>query len=92
MLQVIYTSRFKKDFKKDFKKIQNNTKELEIFKNILDKLRNAIKLEEKYKDHKLVGNYRDYRECHLQPDLLLIYKITDLEITLERIGSHSELF
>jgi mRNA interferase YafQ len=88
VLQIIYTSRFKKDFKK----IQNQTKEIIIFREILDKLRKNIKLEEKYKDHKLTGNYKNYRECHLLPDLLLIYKINDDEIILERIGSHSELF
>lgn len=44
------------------------------------------------KDHALSGDWKDHRECHLKPDLLLIYRITDDGITLVRLGSHSELF
>ena len=52
------------------------------------------KLPEKYQDHRLIGNYKEYRECHVFPDRLLIYKInnTELELLLFRTGSHSELF
>ena len=51
-----------------------------------------IDLDEKYKNHALIGNYVDHLECHVQPDLLLIYKNTPDELTLIRLGSHSELF
>ena len=49
-------------------------------------------LDEKYKNNALIGNYVDHLECHVQPDLLLIYKNTPDELTLIRLGSHSELF
>jgi len=48
-------------------------------------------LEAKYKDHALIGNWKNYRDCHTFPDLVLIYKITDTEITLARLGSHAKL-
>ena len=51
-----------------------------------------IKLPEKYKDHDLLGSYIDYRECHVKPDVLLIYKADEQLLYLYRIGSHSELF
>ncbi|WP_330848430.1 type II toxin-antitoxin system YafQ family toxin [Aliarcobacter butzleri] len=58
------------------------------------KLANNETLEEKYKDHKLIGDYLGCRECHVKPDLLLIYRIDNqvLELALVRIGNHSDLF
>jgi mRNA interferase YafQ len=50
------------------------------------------KLVEKYKDHQLIGKMKDFRECHIKPDLLLIYMIEDETLKLVDIGSHSELF
>lgn len=47
---------------------------------------------EKYRDHQLTGNLKDYRECHIKPDLLLLYWIEDDEVKLARLGTHSELF
>lgn len=56
-------------------------------------LLNDLPLPEKNRDHDLTGNWVDYRECHLKPDLLLIYKKVDSEVLrLARLGSHSELF
>ena len=49
-------------------------------------------LPKKYKDHSLIGNWRGHRECHIKPDWLLIYRIQEQELNLERTGSHSELF
>jgi len=81
-----------KSFKKDYKKLTKNEKDL--VKNIIIKLANGETLEEKYKDHKLIGDYLGCRECHIKPDLLLIYRYKDdiLELALIRVGSHSELF
>ncbi len=62
-------------FKRDFKKL--NSEEKEIFRDILIKLANGEKLENKYKDHNLRGNWNGCRECHLKPYLLLIYKINN---------------
>ena len=79
-------------FKKDYKKLSN--KEKELLKSVIRTLAEGKKLSEEFKDHKLIGNYLGCRECHIQPDLLLIYKIDNeiLELALVRVGSHSKLF
>lgn len=79
-------------FKKHFKKLDKQ--EQDIFKNIATKLANNEILEPKYKDHALKGEYAGFRECHLKPDLLLIYQKQDDRLILYclDIGSHSELF
>jgi len=79
-------------FKKDYKKLSN--KEKELLKSVIVTLANGEELDAKFKDHKLIGNYLDCRECHIQPDLLLIYRIDNdvLELALVRVGSHSKLF
>ena len=81
-------------FKKDFKKYRHNEHVLEEFEEVVKMLRNRIKLPEKYVDHSLGGHFKGMRECHLKPDALLIYSISEESQTLylERIGSHSELF
>ena len=90
MLEVKFTSKFKKDYKLIKKRGMN----INLLKEIVDKLANNIPLEEKYKDHELTGNYRGFRECHIQPDWLLIYLIENnkLTLTLSRTGTHSDLF
>lgn len=79
-------------FKKGFKKL--STKQQDDALLIIEKLANAEVLEPKYKDHQLIGNYKNCRECHIKPDLLLIYRINEniLELALVEIGSHAELF
>lgn len=88
MYQIFRTS----SFKKDYKKLSQKNKDL--LKEVLIKLVNNETLEEKYKDHKLIGNYLGCKECHIKPDLLLIYRIENqiLELSLIRVGKHSELF
>ena len=88
MLRSAYTIQFEKDLKKLLKA----GKDKEKLKAIIVKLINQEKLEPKYKDHKLAGNFKTRRECHVEPDWLLIYKLTSDEIIFERTGSHSELF
>ena len=90
MLEVKFTSKFKKDYKLIKKRGMNTS----LLKEIVAKLANNIPLEEKYKDHELTGNYKGFRECHIQPDWLLIYLIDDnkLILTLSRTGTHSDLF
>ncbi len=65
-----------------------------IFDDVLSKLISGEKLDEKYKDHRLTGNLSLYRECHISPDILLVYEIknTELVLMLINIGSHSNLF
>lgn len=60
----------------------------------MEKLANGEILEAKYRDHALTGNYKDSRECHIEPDWLLIYEIKNetLVLMVSRVGSHSELF
>jgi len=79
-------------FKKDYKKL--SSKEKELLKQVIKTLARGQKLNDELKDHKLIGNYLDCRECHIQPDLLLIYRIDNkiLELALVRVGSHSKLF
>lgn len=81
-------------FKRDFKKYRYNELILEEFEEVIIILRNKKILPEKYLDHSLGGQYKGMRECHLKPDVLLIYFISEESYTLylERIGSHSELF
>ena len=79
-------------FKKDFKKLNNGDKDLTF--NILLKLANGEILDPKFRDHKLNGKLKDFRECHVKPDLLLVYSKSDELLILEalRIASHSEVF
>nr|WP_157351367.1 type II toxin-antitoxin system YafQ family toxin [Aliarcobacter butzleri] len=88
MYQIFRTTSFKKDYKKLSQKNKN------ILKEVIIKLANNEILEEKYKDHKLIGDYLGCRECHIKPDLMLIYRIDNqvLELALVRIGNHSDLF
>ncbi|MEA3440885.1 MAG: type II toxin-antitoxin system YafQ family toxin [Chloroflexota bacterium] len=79
-------------FKRYVKRILRQGKDLLKLKNILGSLVNGERLEDKYRDHVLVGQYKGTRECHLKPDWFLIYEITESEIILIRTGSHSELF
>ena len=90
MLEVKITSKFKKDYKL----IKNRKKNLDLLKQIVFKLANQIPLDEKYRDHELTGKYKGFRECHIEPDWLLIYLVENdsLTLTLTRTGSHSDLF
>jgi mRNA interferase YafQ len=77
-------------FKKDFRKYCSIESALI---DVLYKLMNDEVLPKKYKDHALVGNWSGYRECHIKPDLLLIYSLKNNDtLELVRLGSHSELF
>lgn len=79
-------------FKRQYKKLSQNDKQ--IAKMLIDKLLNDEVLDPKHKDHKLIGQYDGFRECHIKPDLLLIYKKEKriLILICLAIGSHSELF
>jgi len=81
-----------KRFKKSFKKLHLKDNDEAIYIDVVSKLLNGIPLDKKYKDHFLKGNPGRYKECHLKPDLLLIYRVYRDEVQLIDIGSHSELF
>lgn len=90
MLDVFYSARFKKDYKR----MKRQGKDVELLLDIVDILAAEQPLEPKHRDHALSGEYTGYRECHILPDWLLIYKIDgrELILTLTRTGSHSDLF
>lgn len=92
MREIKYTSQFQKDYRK--LKRQNNFRLINsIFLKVVASLQMDLPLENKYKDHYLRGNFQGLKECHLKPDLLLIYsKPNDHELILIRLGSHAELF
>ncbi len=83
---------YSKQFDKDIERLQKRGKSWEKIKTIIKILINEEFLPERCRDHKLIGNYKGRRECHIEPDWLLIYKVEDPEITFERTGSHSDLF
>lgn len=89
--EIVRTRRFKTAYKrvknlKDFKK--------ETFSEVIETLASGDTLSAKYRDHKLTGNLKNFRECHLATDILLLYQIDDgvLILTLVSIGNHAQLF
>lgn len=89
-----YEIKFTTKFKKDLKGIQKQGKNLDKLFSVVEQLALDIELEPKYRDHYLSGNYEGFRECHIEPDWLLIYKKnkTDIILYLSRTGTHSDLF
>ena len=81
-------------FKKDYKLLEKRGYNLDLLKEVIATLANEEKLAEHYMDHSLKGEYLGYRECHITPDWLLIYRIEEniLILALTRTGTHSDLF
>lgn len=88
MLNVRYSTKFKKDFKTCVKRGY----QMSLLQQAIDTLRIPAPLPPQNRDHNLIGNYSGYRECHIEPDWLLIYKQTDDELRLDRTGTHADLF
>ncbi len=88
MLHVSYSKQFARDLQRMLKRGKNG----ENVKSVMRKLTNEERLEHRYRDHKLVGCYKDRRECHIEPDWLLIYKKSREVIVFERTGTHADLF
>lgn len=88
--EVDRTSKFKKDLKRAIKR----GCDIERLRDVVGKLQNGEQLPEKSQDHALHGNWENYRECHIAPDWLLIYRYFNdvLVLSLTRTGTHSELF
>lgn len=72
--------------------MQKRGKNMDKLKRLIRLMTSSQSLPEQCRDHALIGNYIDHRECHVEPDWLLIYKKTDKSLILERTGSHSDLF
>jgi mRNA interferase YafQ len=88
MFKLIYTNSFEKDIKTAIKR----GKDLGKLKKVIELLATKNPLPTKYKDHRLIGNFVGRRECHIEPDWLLIYKVNKDSIIFERTGTHSDLF
>jgi len=87
-LVPIYTKQFEKDLKRSLKR----SKRMEKFKLVAEDLIEGQDLDPLHRDHKLIGNVVCRRECHLESDWLLIYKLEESRVIFERMGSHSDLF
>jgi len=87
MFQPNYNNQFKRDLKRILKRGKNKDHIIEI----MDKLIAGKPLQKKTRDH-ILGKYKGRRECHIEPDWLLIYKLHNKVITFERTGTHSDLF
>ena len=87
---VIWTSRFKKDYKL----LMKHGADISLLDDVIRLLSSGATLQEQYRDYTLIGNYSDFRECHIKPDWLMIYSLSNdtLILTLSRTGSHSNLF
>ena len=90
MLEIVTSNQFKKDLKLARKR----GCKIEHLRDVVNTLANGQKLDEKYRDHGLSGDYNGFRECHIEPDWLLIYQTsqTTLTLFLFRTGTHSDLF
>ena len=89
MHSLEYSTQIKKDFKKITKLPIPDIVEVG---RIISKLQRDEPLEDKHVDHALTGNWHGFRDCHIKPDLVLIYRVENSTLQLARIGSHSELF
>lgn len=87
-----FTVRRTAQFRRDVKKILRRGKDLEKLLHVVEILSQGKKLNPEYHDHPLRGKYTDKRDCHIEPDWILIYTVENDEIILYRTGSHSELF
>lgn len=92
MRAIERSSAFKRDYKREAKGQHRATLD-DTLKPVLMKLATDQPLDARYRDHDLFGDWAGYRECHIKPDLLLIYRKSDSDtLRLARLGSHSELF
>ena len=89
-LRIIATSAYKKDYKKALKA----NRKMNLLDSVVWQLSEGKKLSESFRDHSLTGNWSGYRECHIKPDWLLIYRVIEnkLVLVLARTGTHIELF
>lgn len=87
-MNIVYATQFKKDYKR----IKRQGKDPEKLRTVIEQLVSKEKLDPKYRDHGLSGKWTGRRDCHIEPDWVLIYRISENELRLERTGSHAELF
>jgi mRNA interferase YafQ len=87
-VKLTQTTQFRKDVKRQVKRGKN----LEKLKEVVELLQTGMALPEKLRDHALTGDWNRWRDCHIEPDWLLIYKLSADELILGRTGSHADLF
>lgn len=92
MNETKYTVKFTTVFRKDYKKAKKRRLPLEKLKEVVDLLAMGQPLPERNRDHALTGDWVGHRECHIQPDWLLIYRVAGEELYLVRTGTHADLF
>ena len=88
MRALVYSGQFKRDVKAAKKR----GKDMQKLKDLMNLLINNQPLDYHYRDHQLTGNWKGFRDAHIEPDWLLIYKIDDQELRFERTGRHTDLF
>ena len=90
MMELVTTGAFRKDYKRAKKR----GLDMSLLESVINKLLEGVPLEERHRDHALTGNYIGFRECHIQPDWLLIYAVnkSQLILTASRTGTHADLF
>jgi len=81
-----------RQFTRDVKRMRKRGKNLSKLKTIVTKLAQGEPLEPRYKDHALSNNWQHSRDCHIEPDWILIYTVDEESLRLERTGTHSDLF
>lgn len=86
------TIRRTSQFKRDVRRMKKQAKDMSKLKEVIQKIVGGEELEARYRDHVLVGQYKGTRECHVEPDWLLIYELAPDKVVLIRTGSHSDLF
>ena len=86
---IVHTSRFKRDYKREGR---NEATIGPLLAGVVDHLIRGERLPDRLRDHALFGKWKDYRDCHLKPDLVLIYQLLEGQVVLIRMGSHAELF
>lgn len=89
-----YEVKFTSQFKRDLKLARKQRKDIDKLFDVISMIAEGKKLDKKYRDHNLSGDYAGCRECHVEPDWLLVYEVMDnvLVLMIYRVGTHSELF
>ena len=90
----MYKIRFTSTFKKSYKRAKKRGYKMQLLDHVIELLQRGEQLDRKYRDHALAGKLIGFRECHIQPDWLLVYRVQNdvLVLTLTRTGTHSDLF
>ena len=91
---MTYHIKFTNAYKKSYKRATKRGLNLKLLDDVVDELRKGRKLDAKYRDHELHGNWAGFRECHIQPDWLLVYLVENdiLTLTLVETGTHADIF